>query len=419
MNAHHDNLGTPIYGASGGFHAMVGNPPFLSQLSSSTTIDRGCAAIIKQRLGRSASAYTDSSALFLADALGKLAPAGRVSFLLPQSFLASRDAEVIRKMIRESHTLEHLWVSGEHAFEQALVATCAPVILDTHTSETNCACTYSLDFRESQSRSSLATESGSETWSHLAADARGLPDIIMNSHATISEIATATADFRDEYYGLAGYIVDLQNADDSLFPKLITTSMIDPARIGWGLRPHRVLKERWQSPRIDRARMHNTGSLSTWIDARLVPKVMVATQSSVIESAVDDGGICLPCMPVITACPKPGVDLWHLASALSSPVACLFAVRHYAGTAMTPGAIKLSAKQVLKLPIPAPGGAWDSAARRFCLASECTDLDDTLEQLVLAGRDMCDAFGITRAQSDELVAWWEGRLAKTMSKAQK
>ncbi|RNC81857.1 MAG: hypothetical protein ED559_08765 [Phycisphaera sp.] len=398
---------------------MVGNPPFLSQLSSLTALDRGCAAIIKQRLGRAASAYTDSSALFLADALRKLAPAGRVSFLLPQSFLASRDAAVIRKMIRESHTLEHLWVSGEHVFEQAFIATCAPVVLSAHSPDANCTSTYSLDFRESESKSCLDGESGSGTWSYLAANARGLPEVTLNSCTTISDIAIATADFRDEYYGLSGFIVDLQQADGRLFPKLITTSMIDPACIGWGQQPHRILKERWQSPRVDRERMHKEGSLSAWIEARLVPKVLIATQSNVIESVVDGDGIYLPCMPVITACPKPGVGLWHLASALSSPIACLYAVRHYAGTAMTPDAIKLSAKQVLTLPIPAPGGVWDSAARRFRVASECVDLDEKFKHLILAGSDMCDAFGIKRAQRDELAVWWENRLAKTMFKAQK
>lgn len=402
---------------TGGFHAIVGNPPFLSQLSSATSLDRGCAAIIKQRLGKAASAYTDTSMLFLADALSRLAPSGRVSFLLPQSFLASRDAARIRSMIRACHTLEHLWVSGEHAFEQAFVSACAPVVHRTHSTDTVCTTSYSLAFSANGLPSSFDAEPGSGTWSFLAADARGLPKVSYHSRAMVGAIATATADFRDEYYGLAGYIVDKKQADDMLFPRLITTRMIDPAHNCWGLRASRVLKESWQSPRIDRDRMRESGTLSDWIDARLVPKVLIATQSNVIEAIVDNDGDCLPCMPVITAFPKNGVSLWHLASALSSPIACQHAVRHYSGTAMTPDAIKLSAKQVLTLPIPVPCASWDRAADRYRAASDCVTTDERLEHLTAGGSEMCSAFRMKVTERDGLLGWWQTRLAKTLLKS--
>ncbi|GAB5495642.1 MAG: hypothetical protein Phyf2KO_07220 [Phycisphaerales bacterium] len=407
-----DNPEAPERAGTGGFNAIVGNPPFLSQLSSATALNRGYAAIIKQRIGKAASAYTDTSALFLADALSKLLPAGRVSFILPQSVLASRDAAALRSRILDCHTLEHLWVSGEQAFEQTLVSTCAPIVHQTRLQDAAINHSYSLAFRESESGTDAAETQETGTWSCVAADARGLPRVIPVAGGKLNEIATATADFRDEYYGLAGFIVDMQIADEHLFPKLITTSMIDPAHNGWGKRSFRILKEKWGFPRIDRDRMRISGTLSGWMDTRLVSKVLVATQSHVIEAVVDDEGACLPCMPVISACPKPEVDLWHLASAVSSPVACLHAVRHYSGTAMTPDAIKLSAKQLLTLPIPLPCESWDSAADRFRAASECNHSDEKLDHLVRAGSDMCTAFGIGDPHLNELLAWWERRLKK-------
>lgn len=401
----------------GGFHAIIGNPPFLSQLSASTAMNRGCAAITKQRIGKAASAYTDTAALFLADALTRLRPNGRVAFLLPQSFLASRDAQTIRTTISELHTLEHLWVSEEHAFEQALVSTCAPVVCNTPNANQPTTCAHSITFRESQPEphNRAATQAG--TWSHLTADARDLPRLSIDPTSTIQSIADATADFRDEYYGLRDFITQSTDLNDQSHPKLITTKMIDPATNRWGHTECRILKQSWLSPRVDRARMQSHGTLSDWIIKRLVPKVLIATQSVVIEAIADEQGHWLPCMPVISVMPKEPTGIWHLASALSSPIACLHAVRHYAGTAMTPDAIKLSAKQVLSLPAPEPGTSWDLGAMAFEHASASDSSTETLELLSTSGLHLCDAFALHNEERDVLMQWWLKRLTKTLTRS--
>ena len=54
----------------------------------------------------------------------------------------------------------------------------------------------------------------------------------------------------------------------------------------------------------------------------MVPKVLVASQTKVIEAVVDEAGRAVPGTPVVSVEPTdPEVDVWHLAALLTSPVA--------------------------------------------------------------------------------------------------
>jgi hypothetical protein len=48
----------------------------------------------------------------------------------------------------------------------------------------------------------------SPTWAHLAADAAGVPSITITGGPDLSTVAAATADFRDQYYGLEGCLIE-------------------------------------------------------------------------------------------------------------------------------------------------------------------------------------------------------------------
>ena len=76
-----------------------------------------------------------------------------------------------------------------------------------------------------------------------------------------------------------------------------------------------------------------SASLRAWVDARRGPKLLVATQTKVIEVAVDGRGDCVPLTPVIELRPPEGW-LWRVAAALTNPVATAFAARLGAGTAL-------------------------------------------------------------------------------------
>ena len=79
------------------------------------------------------------------------------------------------------------------------------------------------------------------TWGHLVADLLGVPLVVLKGDATVSDLATTTADFRDQFYGLVGTIVEAaqgpgSEVDEHQLPRLIVTGSVDPAACLWGER---------------------------------------------------------------------------------------------------------------------------------------------------------------------------------------
>ena len=104
------------------------------------------------------------------------------------------------------------------------------------------------------------------------------------------------------------------------------------------------------------------GPLGGWVDARLVPKVLVAGQGRVIEAVVDERGEWLPSVPVLSVVPHDPTDLWRILAVLLAPPVVAHAAARYLGTGLTPGSVKVSAQQLAALPLPADESAWAERA---------------------------------------------------------
>jgi hypothetical protein len=145
--------------------------------------------------------------------------------------------------------------------------------------------------------------------------------------------------------------------------------------------------------------------------ARLVPKVLVATQTRVMEAVVDERGAWLPVVPLIVTTLREdaradGVDLWMLAAAVASPVVAAEAARLSYGAALSAHAIKLSAKQLLAMPLPADRDAWRESAALFRSASHAPD-DVAREGLLRRFAEAsCRAYGLDAASSARLLRFW-------------
>lgn len=400
-----------------GFDVIVGNPPFLNQRESATAAKRGPAALLCSVTDGAVRGYSDLSAAFLLQAKRLCRSGGRVALVQPQSLLTSKDARSIRSAVLDDASLVDLWISNEHVFEGAGVFTCAPTLsvgaprvgtVLRHAS-TRFVSLPSIEVDNDRLQAQ-------ETWGHLAAAAMGVPEFGYTSSGVVGDIATATADFRDQYYGLDGFVVEDADVDcqrserDRSFPPLVTSGCIDLATCEWGRRPTRLLKASWHQPRIDRERMRTEGTLSGWITNRLVPKVIVATQTKVLEVLIDTQGRYVPSLPLITVLPRARGDLWKIAAAIASPVSVGLAMQRYAGAALTAQAIKLSAKQVLSLPLPQPSAVWNQAAQALRDAHDA-DPRDRRAQLIRFASLATDAYKLAPADSEQLLDWWQGRLA--------
>jgi methylase of polypeptide subunit release factors len=396
-----------ITGVSG-FDLIVGNPPFLNQLEVATTASRDRAARIRARTGGVVAGYSDLSSAFLLEAVRHASASGVVGFVMPQSLLAAADARTMRAWIAANARVRALWTADDRIFEDAAVRVCA-IVASNERPAGAFELAFGADF--SASPAVECARIGAEPWSALFASARGVPTIEVLGRPALASVAHATADFRDQFYGLRGAIVDRVDADDARFPKLVSTRHVDLAHCAWGERPVRVLFERHAAPRADRAMLERDAKMAAWIHARLVPKVLVATQTKVLEAVVDEQGAWLPVVPLLTAAPREGadVDLWMLAAAIASPVATAEAARIAYGAALGAGAIKLSAKQLMALPLPGDRAAWTESARLFREASSARNARMRDGALRAFAEASCRSHRLDLDATKRVLAFWSAR----------
>lgn len=411
-----DALGVGLHGWHPGaspFDLVVGNPPFLNQLGRTTARTRDEAAQVRDRLGSLAQGYTDASALFLAAAVGMVGRGGRVGLVLPESFLVARDAQGARRAVLDVAGLTGLWLPRQALFA-ASVRVCAPVV-ERGAAPTEITRWLGADRRRVGAVPVTPGElRAAPTWGALVADLRGAPAVHLGGAGRLADLATATAGFRAQFYGVVPFVVDDPHggrrplADDDR-PALVTSGLIDPAHLRWGGQPARFAGKQWSAPRVDMAALAAADpALGRWGRARLVPKVLLATQTRILEAVVDEHGTCWPSVPVISVEADPD-RLWHVAAVLLSPAASAWAIGRYGGAALSSDAVKLAASQALELPLPPAGQAWDEAAGRVRAATAAGAAGDEAgwrRELVAAGVAMGAAYGV----GEDVLAWWEGRL---------
>lgn len=377
--------------AEGSVDVVLGNPPFLNQLRSSTTRSGADGQALRARFGSAVGTYTDPAALFLVLGHRLARPdGGVVAMIEPTSVLTSRDAGAARRAVIADGALRDLWLIGGGAFD-ASVEVCA-VVVERGASMARTQLHGQVPRAEGALVAAPTVDAPS--WSALLAAHAGLPVRDLASAGVLGDVASATADFRDQYYGLIPHVVDRPEADDRRWPRLVTTGSIDPAHLSWGERPTRFAKQRFQHPRIDRSAL--PPPLAVWADARSVPKVLLATQTRVLEAVVDATGGLLPSVPVISVVPTSPDDLWRVAAVLTCPPVAVEAARRHLGSGRSSRAVRLRAAEVVDLPLPAHLEPWTEAA----------DLLRAGGDLAAVGAAMDAAYGL--ADDDELLGWWLG-----------
>ncbi|TYL55717.1 N-6 DNA methylase [Nocardioides sp. BGMRC 2183] len=363
------------------FDAVVGNPPFLGQLRRRTAGRTGGIA-----------AYTDTSAAFLHVALGLAAPGGVVALVQPLSVLAARDAGPVRTAVADVGAITDLWCSPTPVFADTTVLTCVPVV-----------------------RIGATPATDPDAWGALAAPAFGTPVVTLPArHGRLRDLADVTADFRDQYYGLRPYVAEIpEDLERERWAPLVTTGLIDPAELRWGHAPTRFARRRYAAPAVDLTALAAgpDRALARWARARRVPKVLVAGQGRVIEAVADPEGRLLPSVPVLTVVPHDPDQVWSLLALTLAPPLVASAAARYLGTGLSAGSVKVSARQLAGLPLPADDGAWKRAAELArSVQSERSGAErrDRLEEVAAL---MTTAYGLDPqgGAGRDVLAWWCAR----------
>ncbi|MFQ5556954.1 MAG: N-6 DNA methylase [Acidimicrobiales bacterium] len=370
--------------------AVIGNPPFGSQLRGPTVRGEVRRRLVRDRWP-GVGGYVDDAALFLLAALDVVTPRGVVGFVLPTSILAARDAESVRRRVHRVGSIAGFCHHCSPMFDAA-VDTCALVIRRGR--ESGGVRVTSEAGGPTPSRAPTVTNA--DRWATLQAVASGVPAVELDeSGPRLGAVARCTAGFRDQFYGLRSAVID--DADAPL--RLITSGLIDPLRSLWGRRRCRYAGHQYEHPAVVPARADP--AITGWLEARLRPKLVVATQTAVIEAAVDVDGTWVPCTPVVSVEPhddQPG--LWHLAAAISAPPVVAWLSARLAGSALSSRAVRISARRLATVPLPPRGAAWDRAAEAARAAADRGSLGEF-------GAAAAAAYG---CDDEELLRWWTRRL---------
>ena len=345
------------------FDIVIGNPPYLSQMATETS--RGGSS------KHGGGPYADAAAEFLALAVQLADPDhGRVALVLPQSILASRDAGPIRDRVDELADLAWSWWVQEQQLFDASVHVCV------------------LGFRRPS-----AGPTAPLTWTSVVTDELDIPALdptTLTTDGTVGDRADLNLNFRDEYYALTAAV-----SDDGDGPPLITSGLIDPGISWWGERQVKFNKQRFDHPRVDLAKLE--GRFVDWAKRKLVPKVVVANQTRIIEAVADPGGEWLPSVPVITVTPSAPSEVRRtvaeIEAVLTSPIASVLAWHLAAGTGMSTQSVRLTPSVLSG--IPWPGGALDTAISALAAGD-----------VAGCGRAVVEAYGLPVAEADDLLNWW-------------
>ncbi len=342
------------------FDIVVGNPPYLSQMATATS--RGGAS---QHGG---GPYADTAAEFLALALRLADPTrGRVGLVLPQSILAARDAGPVRAIVgKVADLFWSSWEPSQRHFD-ASVNVCA------------------LGFRRP-----ARGATGPSDWTRVVTDRLGLPrlDVVsLDTAGTLGDRSTLNANFRDEYYALVPAVSDTCDG-----PPLVTSGLIDSGICLWGSRSVRFAKQLFENPRVDLSKL--TGRFPEWAARKLVPKVLVANQTKIIEAVADPQGQWLPGVPVTSVVATDPGEIWHTAAVLTSPIASAFAWQLSAGTGLSTTSVRLGPALLASVPWPRHSLRDGIDALRAGDVAGC-------------GREVMTAYGI---EDEPLLAWWTKHL---------
>lgn len=386
---------------------VVGNPPYRGRLAGPTTATAAEAAAWRHRFGPTARPFTDPAALFLLAALDAVPSGGRVALLLPESMLVTRDAGAVRAAAARLANVVAVWRAGEAVFDAAVDA-CA-VVLERGGARTRMVTRATgRDFARAAPIDLDADQlADAPTWGALLADLRGIPPVALDPSRHLADEATVVAGFRDEFYGLLPWVVERAEPDER-HPPLVTSGLIEPAHLAWGERATRIGGRRLRHPCVDLDAIEE-GRGARWARRNRVPKLLVATQTRVVEVVVDVEGRLVPSVPVL-AVHAHRSRLWHLAAALASaPVTAWVAARHL-GAGRSAGALKLAAQQLGRVPLPAAGAAWDAGAAAYAAASAAVEGGARRDALERSSVAMCEAYGID--DPEPVLGWWRARLPR-------
>ena len=381
-----------------GFSAVIGNPPFQNQLQHQTVRTLESTNQLRERWKTSAGPYADTAGFFLLVGSSMLSEKGILLMIQPQSFLSAADSLPIRENLEEQMDLIGMWIGGSDIFE-AGVHVCAPIFGPLE-GESQLKL---WDGPEIEERPTIDRRK-KDNWTEIISAVTGVPCVNLQG-PELKNISSSTAGFRDQFYGLKEYVSEKHLCQGNWAP-LITVGMIDPFRNRWGQGTFRYANKNWIEPVVDLDALRKGNlELFHWVKDRLRPKILVATQTKILEVLPDPEGRLIPSTPVISVeCDYE--NIWLISAALSSPAASARAFARAAGAAMSSDTLKLSATQISEIPLPERTFEWNQGAEYAQQAYLAESEQLWAAYLHKLGQETAKAYEI----DNDVFEWWLNRL---------
>ncbi len=357
---------------------VIGNPPFASPLKSGAIPES--AAAYRNHHSEVLGPYADLAAIHLWRCSQVLHDGGRLAFVAPVSIVNARDTGRMWERFESEADAVSVLIPESNPFE-ASVRVFVPV--------------FEIRRQAESERRSL---------SHAVGEALGLPILpSVQGAETLGSICKATSGFRDEFYGLAEVVAEEADATGDDFAKLVTVGSIEPMECSWGVSSTKFAKAKWNRPVVDTSKLE--GKVARFVAGQKSPKVLVATQTKILEAVLDPVGDLVGVTPtIVVTTDQPA----HVVALLMAPPVNAIAVQRWFGTGLSKVALRPTASTLLELPLPAGQQKWDEAA---ALVEAHGQVIDGSQQPVSPatisriGELMNEAFDGT----PEVLSWWLAR----------
>ncbi len=349
-----------VFRQKGGFDVVIANPPYLSAIEFKKYYPKEEREALN-RLFQTAHGTYDIYILFIEKGVELLRPAGTLSFINPNKYLAAKYAVALREFLLREVRLERLVdVSGIRVFESAAVY---PVLsfMVKGDREDGYPVTLVLPRRRElekfdlsaytthQVSSKLLTALPEHIWGFLLSNQIDLLLRLIKHTKPLSEIAeinaTTTAAEADAY----GAHLTETCSKGAL--KVINTGTIDRYAVRWGREPLTHGGRRFVRPHLPLGKAQVNERRSDMYGS---PKVVLAKMAKQCEAYFDEQGEFAALNTNCIYSPKTGVPLSFIAGFCNSQLFMFFYSQFFGALRMSGGYFQFQSPQLRVIPFKPP-----------------------------------------------------------------
>lgn len=344
----------PTVFRQGGFHAVIGNPPYLNAVEDKTRLGELAKQWIKTRF-ESARGAIDASILFQELGLRCIAIGGLVSFIVPNKFLSAPFGAAFRAFAANHARLVSLAdLSRVPVFADAAVypvvyvmqraaraaASIDQIMLLVHPR----AQTY--DPSRMIASTIKANLNDVESWSELFSPGRDLIAKINSVSRPFGDVfdITASATVAEAYQFLN--VIKDGTASSGSYP-LVTSGCIDRYRCLWGQIPSRYLKSRFQKPVLDMTSSVVSQSRRRQYRSK---KMIIAGMTRRLEAILDTGHLA-GSIPTVQIHPRPSTceSMEYVLGLTNSRLLTWYFQQLYSSLSLAGGYLRIGVPQISEL----------------------------------------------------------------------